>query len=332
MTDTRIGYIDFLKFLGLLLVILAHVKPPTAVLLIRCFDVPLLVILSGILASRSLERGSSTKSIINTQYYIKRFKRLVLPTWMMLVLVFSYLAAVGCVYSVKYYLFSFCLTINGIAYVWIVLVFLYCAIVSPFIKQFLPNRLFWIVMALVYCIYEIGYHYQLGTDNFIIRNTIYYIIPYAFLTALGMAFTTMKKRTRMIVFIGSLLVFVICAIYYNQTLGGLQNPSIAKYPPRVYFLSYSVAVSFLLLMLCEGKDNRFFKSRPVEFVSSHSLWIYLWHIFYLTLDNQMDLVHNWILRYCLVLILSIITVWLQNLVLDKLEPVFKWTAPKYLRG
>ena len=89
---------------------------------------------------------------------------------------------------------------------------------------------------------------------------------------------------------------------------------------------------FLLLMLCEGRDNRLFRCQPVQFISSHSLWIYLWHIFYLTLDDQMGLIDNWILKYWVVLILSITTVWLQNLLFDKLETSFKWTVPKFLRG
>ena len=138
MANTRIEYIDFLKFVGLLLVVLAHVEPPTPILFIRSFDVPLLVILSGILANQSLERMSVSKGIINTQYYLKRFKRLVLPTWIMLVPVFSFLAAAGTVYPLKYYLFSFCLTTNGIAYVWIILIFLYCALLSPFLKKLSP--------------------------------------------------------------------------------------------------------------------------------------------------------------------------------------------------
>ena len=333
MVNTRIDYIDFLKFVGLLLVILAHVKPPTPILFIRCFDVPFLVILSGFLANRSLERMSISKGIINTQYFIKRFKRLVLPTWIMLVLVFSCQAAVGTVHPIKYYLFSFCLTTKyGIGYVWIILIFLYCAFAAPILKKSLSFQPFWLVMALVYCLYEIAYHFRWGTENIFILNTVYYIIPYGFLTALGMKYQTMTKRTKLMVFIICFFIFVICSVYYHQTQGGFQHPSIAKYPPRIFFLSYSIAVSFLLLMLCEGRDNRLFRFRPVHFISSHSLWIYLWHIFFLMLYNKMAPFDNWIVRYVFVLILSVTTVWLQNLLFDKLETVFNWSIPKYMRG
>ena len=56
-------YIDFLKLLGLFCIILAHVNPPAIIMQIRNFDVPLMVILSGFLASKSdvtIKRGGGT--------------------------------------------------------------------------------------------------------------------------------------------------------------------------------------------------------------------------------------------------------------------------------
>ena len=46
-------YIDFLKTLGLFCIILAHVNAPGFVMQLRNFDVPLMVILSGMLAATS---------------------------------------------------------------------------------------------------------------------------------------------------------------------------------------------------------------------------------------------------------------------------------------
>lgn len=43
----RYIYIDYLKVLGLLLVILAHVNCPSPLMQVRSFDVPLLVFVSG---------------------------------------------------------------------------------------------------------------------------------------------------------------------------------------------------------------------------------------------------------------------------------------------
>ena len=331
----RKSYVDFLKAIGILLVILAHVNPPTTIMFIRCFDVPLLVLLSGILANDSLDRLYAYKdndARFFLKYYYKRFNRLVIPTWIMLVFIFSIQAIFGKVYPPKYYLFSFSLTRNGIGCVWIVLIFLYCAILAPFIKKCLSFRYYWFVLALVYCLYEIAYGFQIGTNNFVILNTIYYFIPYGLLTSLGMSYTSMTKRVKITICLASLFIFAICAVYYHCSIGELPTPAIAKYPPRLYFLSYSIALSFFLLILCEGRDNRLFRSPLVLFISSHSLWIFLWHIVYLYLSENVSFTGNWVLRYCFVIVLSTATVWLQNRLLDKLETVFKRSVPKYLRG
>ena len=320
-----------------MLVILAHVGPPVPIMFLRCFDVPLLVLISGILANDSLERIALNKekgydSHSYLTYISKRFMRLVLPAWIMLVLFFACKALAGTVYTPKYYLESFLLTRYGIGYVWIVLIFFYCALVAPFIKRFLHHRLFWLVMALVYCIYEVALHYHLGRENVIILNTVYYIIPYGLLTGLGMKYLSMTKQTKIIICVAGFILFVASGIFYYYSRGSIQLPTINKYPPRIYFLSYSVALSFLLLLLCEGKDNSFFRCRPVQFISSHSLWIYLWHIFYLMVSYKFSLIDNWVLRYGFVTALSIATVWLQNFFFDKLETEFNWSVPKYLRG
>ena len=51
MNRKRYIYIDYLKVLGLLLVILAHVNCPSPLMQVRSFDVPLLVFVSGILVT-----------------------------------------------------------------------------------------------------------------------------------------------------------------------------------------------------------------------------------------------------------------------------------------
>lgn len=52
-TMKKYPYIDFLKLVGLFCIILAHVGPPAVVMQLRNFDVPLMVILSGMLAANS---------------------------------------------------------------------------------------------------------------------------------------------------------------------------------------------------------------------------------------------------------------------------------------
>ena len=74
----RYLYIDKLKKLGLLLFFLAHVSPLVFLFQLRNFDVILMIIVSSILFFLS------RKKLSFGDYILKRFKRLVIPTWIFL--------------------------------------------------------------------------------------------------------------------------------------------------------------------------------------------------------------------------------------------------------
>lgn len=76
----RYIYIDYLKIIGLFLVILAHVSPPLFINQLRSCDVPLLVIVSGYLASRTYSGGvikgeskSTCGSVLRDWQYLPGF-------------------------------------------------------------------------------------------------------------------------------------------------------------------------------------------------------------------------------------------------------------------
>lgn len=48
MQPQRDLHIDFLRFIGISLIILAHVEAPSGITQFRCFDVPLMVFVSGL--------------------------------------------------------------------------------------------------------------------------------------------------------------------------------------------------------------------------------------------------------------------------------------------
>ena len=75
--------IDFLRFVGLSLIIIAHVQAPYKLTQIRCFDVPMMLFISGLTSS-----GRSAGNYL--EYIVKRTKRLILPVWIFL---FFYLAS-----------------------------------------------------------------------------------------------------------------------------------------------------------------------------------------------------------------------------------------------
>lgn len=112
--------IDILRFIGLFLIILAHTNVPSIIFQLRNFDVPMMVLISGIVFSLSYRATQNYP-----EYLWKRVKRLVLPVWIFLSLFFVFLFVfknndprLNIETVLNSYLF-----INGIGYVWIIRVF-----------------------------------------------------------------------------------------------------------------------------------------------------------------------------------------------------------------
>ena len=54
----RIPYLDFLKTIALICIILAHVAPPDSVFMLRNFDVVLMIVISAILGGGIVQEKS----------------------------------------------------------------------------------------------------------------------------------------------------------------------------------------------------------------------------------------------------------------------------------
>ena len=336
-SSVRISYIDFLKVIGLTGIIIAHIDSPSWAKMLRNFDVPLMVILSSILASKSFAKYSKAKASI-ANYYISRIKRLIIPTWIFLFFYFLFKFIIsGQRASIRYYVDSFCLTRYGIGYVWIILIYLYSALLIPAFAKLMLSRKGSIIVISSYILYEIAYYYKLGLNGSgcirsLLDTTFYYIIPYGVLTYLGYNYYQLKNGTKLIITSISFVVFFCLAVYYRFTLGAFQSVQIAKYPPRLYYLSYGIGCSFALLMLCEKINLKLYDNKAFRFISSHSMWIYLWHIFILDIYGKLKLPETWFIKLILVYLLSISLVLIVNLVLDYEEKNRHFSFIKYLRG
>ena len=135
MKIKKLIYIDYLKLIGLLFIILAHVCNNPYIMQLRNFDVPLMVIISGFLACGSYKRSmEKDKSIL--KYYWKRITRLLIPTWLFLTF---YFILMKMVYINEVYPYDFSkilrsyLLIDGIGYVWVIRVYLMCSFITPLI-------------------------------------------------------------------------------------------------------------------------------------------------------------------------------------------------------
>ena len=322
MESGRIVFIDYLKVIGLFCIILAHVCKDPTILQIRNFDVPLMILISGYLAVGSLKRNlKEKKPFLN--YYWKRILRLVLPTWTFLIIFFAVMAFFPIdgmyPYSNEYIINTF-LLLNGMRYVWIIRIFLICALITPVIYYFdkiKSDYLQFLILLVLYILYEIAIFNQINQINIFYEFVLAYVVPYGIIYLLGMITTKTRPRTDFIIsliFLAALLG-VGYMLYLNT--GVVQFTQIAKYPPTIYYISYALFVSFLLFAIFKKINipaNRF-----VTFCSKSSLWIYLWHALFITVIPLMFGGMEWTLKFIIVLACAITSTFIQNRIIDFFE-------------
>ena len=333
LNSRRINYIDFLKFIGLTGIFAAHVGSPKWFMMLRSFDVPFMVILSSILAHKSYDRHNAD-CCFSMGYTIYRLKRLIFPVWIFLIIYFPLEFLIcGSMHHVKYYIASFCLTRYGIGYVWIILIYVYSALLIPLFSRVQDSRKGLICIIVLYAIYELSYHFQIGIQNKIVDTTFYYIVPYGVVTYIGFNYLVMSSKCKMAVTTMSVAVFILLAVIYWHLTGEPQLVQIAKYPPRLYYLSYGIAWSLALLHFSEKHSLKIYENKIVRFVSEHSMWIYLWHILVLMIYKELCLPEIWFVKLLIVYMASSGIVVIVNVCLDVIEAKYpSVTFLKYLRG
>lgn len=312
--------IDVLKCIGMLLIILAHCNPPTFLNEIRNFDVVLLVILSGTVAVKSYERSEN-----GFKYIVKRLIRLVIPTYIFLTFLFI-LEKIVCIFYPVFpmdentILSSYTLT-NGIGYVWIIRIYILCAI-SVFILMHIKKYKKIIVIAL-FIIYEILY-YTIGNANLFLQYEIYYIIPFGFLCIyIGMKLNEWNNKKIIVVVAICLLIFALLFTCFYITKGEFVKISDYKYPPRMYYLSYGIGISLILYYLFERKNlfniKEKLNNKLITFIGRHTMWIYLWQIFYLNTFAFVKCEVKWYIKFTYLVVMSVLTTYAQSKIVEKLN-------------
>ncbi|MBR1386161.1 MAG: acyltransferase family protein [Bacilli bacterium] len=310
----RDNYIDILKSIGLLCIIIAHINPPEIVFRIRNFDVVLMILISANLAIKSKKINNWKK------YAFIRFKRLILPTWIFLIIffiinIFSRFIDL----SLKNILLSFALSNYGIGYVWIIRIYFMISLIVLLFKL-LQNKInikvIYIMSILLYILYEILFKLN-AFNNIIIDYLFAYIIPCILLVTISEKMFN-DKRCNIIITSISLIIFATYTIYKYIVDGIIISTQVFKYPFRFYYLSYGIFVTGLLIMLTKNKklynisENRFLK-----YVSENSLWIYLWHILILYSLNAFKF--TWYIKLIIVIILSLMIVYIQKKIVNIIE-------------
>lgn len=277
--------IDILRFIGLAMIILAHVGPPGWLFQLRNFDVPLMVLISGVSYSLSHKIESYAA------YLWKRVKRLLFPVWIFLTTYFFLMSVTGYpkplpdlgTIATSYTL------ISGIGYVWVIRVFLMVALLAPFLHSFISkvnsNLHYYISLALIYFGYELLLYltkpYLESAAGQLILQTFFYFIPYSIIFAMGLRFIELSQKQVIIMAVVSCLVFSIFAGCLFEQTGKFNQTQLFKYPPSLYYLTYALTASSVLWLMAEKivKISRWLKIiKPILFVAQNSIWVYLWHI------------------------------------------------------
>jgi hypothetical protein len=312
--NSRNYTVDFMRTVGTLLIILAHVESPEWIKALRSFDVILLVMISGMMI----------KPIYNVaeyiRYILKRVKRLILPTWTLLTFLFISLLAITVLlgkefpYSLRTIFLTYTL-IDGIGYVWIVRIYLMIAFISPILFWFnarmKSDYLFlFVVWFLIFFDYVI---YSMNIDSIIVNYVVLYLIPYSIAAMVGLRLSDQQYKFCNLLVLLSFLSF-IAIMYVRYKNGCSLYPQSVKYPPRPYYLIYGLLLGTIIYkILIIKKPIREFNI--IVWFSMKSFHIYLAHIVVLimfdffNLKSQILFLQNWILEYIVICLLSTLAVW-----------------------
>lgn len=326
----RYYYIDVLKLFALLCLFLAHVSAPAWLEEIRGFDVPMLVFLSGYLSRESFRRSGS---ILN--YLRKRVERLVVPTWIFLLVFYACMAAAGQFPDWGTVMRSFFFQRDsGIAGgVWIIWIYLICALVAPALMVL--NRrlgekalLFWVGL---FVGYEIMSSVQFLVENRIIYYTFFCIIPYGAVLLFGIVYEDLTRGQKIFVITALIAAHLAYCVVFAVKGEGYQHLNDYKYPARGYYITYALPVTMLLLEAMKRLDPRLPRLGVVEFASAHSLWVYLWQIMMLAVVNYvLGISEHWVLCLVIITVGSFALTWVQNQVVELVRRRRDFYALRYL--
>ncbi len=334
---------DVLKTIGILCIIFAHVGPENNILFhIRRFDVPMMVIVSGTLYFYT----SGQKKVSFWKYLQKRLPRLIAPVWVFLIFFFVSAAAIFACLSQPYpfskeQIFETFLLSKGIGYVWIIRVFTLMAVFAILIKNIYgwcqSELRFLAFISVSYLGYEILlnkiHRFNLHNELFqsLVNDYLFYLIPYGCLFGLGMALPNIRQKVMLLISGFFFIIFLLCAIYYSYHAGYFVSNVEFKSPPRIYYISYGIFMSLLCFFTVDKLTKKYNLSSQenlyielITFISSSSLWIYLWHIFFLYYWQKLIIIHlpdfstRFIIDFFVVVIGSISVTYLQKKLIFKL--------------
>lgn len=326
--------LDILKCIAFLCIILAHTNPPDIVFRLRNFDVTMMVLLCG----SSFYLSSLRKPVSYKSYLVKRIHRLILPTWIFLVLFFllfytlTRLTHLDYPFTAAKTAASF-LLVDGIGYVWIMRIYFLCAVVSPavlWISRHISSTARYFAFLLVVYVCYLGLNTicsQLSGNVYqLLRNTVIDALGWGVICAVGIRLMQMSRKE----LAGYALVFSVIHILLmcHYDFATTQN---WKYPPRLYYTSYGIAVSLWLYCALQSRAaHRLQHLHPIRYIriiSEHSSQMYFWHIIGIYLlrlyGSAVPVLRNSsALKFCFLFTFALIGAALQERILKSVKEHF----------
>ena len=216
---------------------------------LRNFDVPMMVILSGLLASMKKEEcsGGGYTSIV---YYKKRLLRLIVPTWIFLSLYFIAFRIVKGIVDYKILIKSFLFQQDSIGYVWIIWVYVITAFLTPILIALYERfgKTFFVLYFLLYIGYEILVFLKVGISSRLLICSVYYAIPYGGILLFGLLYNKFSYKEKLFISSFALVIYIAFAVAAYLIKGRYVPTQAFKYPPRMYWISYAIGISYFLMI------------------------------------------------------------------------------------
>lgn len=315
--DNRNTSLDFLRFLGISAIIMAHMDAPPAVFQIRNFDVPMMVLLAGV----SYLQYSSKHYTNYFSYLYSRFVRLVIPTWIFLIFynLFFYFRS-DWRPAVDNLLRQFSLVGGSEIGIWILRVLFSMAIIAPLLlkinDRIKNNRVFFAGITITFIAFEVIFYYS---RQFLPANIfdaavliVFFTVPNAVIFILGIRLPSFSKKTIRNLILIFFAISVICAvILYSQKSEFVQSQEF-KNPPQIYYVSYALFVGTALYYVAAFYNIYVDKYKLIRFIGRSTLWIYLWHWFIIRVYEYFNPDFYYLIKYLVIYAVTVLVVYAQT--------------------
>lgn len=144
-------------------------------------------------------------------------------------------------------------------------------------------------------------------------------IPYAMIYAIGYRVARFTKRELILYFISLLAIFGFMCVYRYHETGSFVRSDVDKYPPRMYYVSFTLGVSMILWAIRKPMAQLVEKCQAISnfilFIGKNTIWIYLWHVLILSMTKGIP---NEPIRFAIVFSGAIVIYLLQYTIVERI--------------